>query len=331
MTTRILLLGHGVVGKGLCSLLADKRGRLAEVCGGDLSLVGVATGRRGCAYSPLGLDPLDPLARVSPDWTTERLVREAEYDVLAECTVTDPWSGEPAMSFIRGALTRGKSVTTSNKGPIALDFHGLRRLAATNGARLLFEGTVMAATPLFSALGPGLLGAEVLGFEGVLNGTCNFVIEGMKSGKSFAEALAEAQASGLAEADPTLDVEGWDATLKAIILAQAVMDFPAIRPQDVDRKGISHLTPDDLRDAAERGGAIRHVAVAERKDGKPVLTVGPRFVPASSPLCSIPASAKAVLFRTDCAGEMCITGVGSGGARTAFALLRDIVDIAASR
>ena len=86
-----------------------------------------------------------------------------------------------------------------------------------------------------------------------------------------------------------------------------------------------------ILEAAERGGAIRHVAVAERKDGKPVLTVGPRFVPASSPLCSIPASAKAVLFRTDCAGEMCITGVGSGGARTAFALLRDIVDIAMSR
>ncbi len=327
MTTRVLLLGYGVVGKGLCSLIAGKR----TACGADISLVGVATGRHGCAYAPEGLDPCDPLSRAAPEWTTARLVREADYDVLAECTVTDPKTGEPGLSYIRTALGRGKSVTTSNKGPIALDFHGLRRLAASNGARLLFEGTVMAATPLFSALGPGLLGANILGFEGVLNGTCNFVIEGMKTGKSFAEALAEAQAAGLAEADPALDVEGWDATLKAIILAQAVMDFPAIRPQDVDRKGISHLTPGDLRDAAARGGMIRHVAAAERKDGAPVITVGPKFVPASSPLCSIAASAKAVLFRTDCAGDVCITGVGSGGARTAFALLRDILDIATSR
>ena len=337
MKVRVLLLGCGNVGRGLCSLFSGKGKELAERYGVELSLTGAATRTHGCAVDPDGLDPRDVLSgrafstrpsRVS----TMDLVETSGYDVLAECTVTNPETGEPALSHIRTALERGKSVTTSNKGPIALRFHELRALAKARGARLLYEGTVMAGTPLFSAAHPGFLGAEIASFEGVLNGTCNYMIERMKTGTTFDAALSEAQAKGYAEAEPGTDLGGWDTALKALILAQSFLDFPPMSLRDVDVEGVYGLTPGTLAEAASRGGTVRLVARGERPCAgsgvRPRLSVGPKFLPADHPLANLPETANGVVFSSDATGPVSFMGAGAGGPQTAFAVLRDIIDIA---
>ena len=337
MKVRVLLLGCGNVGRGLCSLLAEKREAIAAKYELEVLLAGVATRTRGCAYAPGGIDPRDVLsgaafgAARAAEETAMDLVERGEYDVLAECTVTNPETGEPGLSYIRAALGRGKSVATSNKGPIALRFHELLSLAKENGARLMYEGTVMAGTPLFSAAGPGFLGADVLSFEGVLNGTCNYMIERMKTGATFDAALSEAQTEGYAEAEPGTDLDGWDTALKAMILAQSFLGYPSVSLGDVDVEGICGLTPGAVSDAAKRGGAIRLIASAERPrtgaTARPRISVRPRFIGADHPLASLPGTANGIVFSTDTTGQVCFTGLGAGGPQTAFALLRDIIDI----
>src|SRR5215211_569093 len=232
---RLALIGFGSAGQGLAQILRDHGEALARRYGVDLRIVAVCTQRRGSLYDPEGLDPAALLAAIAHDghlrnvaglrdWSPLDMIEQAAADVLIELSPTDLITGEPATNHMRAALGRSIHAITANKGPIALHLPELRRLAADAQLYLGYEGTVMSGTPALRLGWSDLAGCEVLEVQGIVNGTTNYILTQMESGMSYADALAEAQRLGYAEADPAGDVEGFDAAAKAIILANIVMD-----------------------------------------------------------------------------------------------------------
>jgi homoserine dehydrogenase len=202
----------------------------------------------------------------------------------------------------------------------------LRSLAAERGVRFLFEGTVMDGTPIFNLADYCLPGVRVLGFSGVLNSTTNLILTGMESGGSFEESLAVAQRQGIAETNPDYDIDGWDAAVKAVALANVLMSAN-LRPGDVVRRGIREVTVEDLDRAASSGMAVRLVARGERSGDGAKLTVNPERVPLSSALGSVRGTSNVLVLETDLMGEIAIVENDPGIKQTAYALLSDMIRI----
>lgn len=343
MKVRILLMGFGNVGKGFCSLLSEKKEMLRNSYGIDAAIVGVCTKSRGNIYNPSGID-LEELADLAEkgghlfpekagfrksSLSAEEMVEQGEYDVLAECTVTTPDGKGPALSYIRSALSMGRSVITTNKGPIAFFYRELVSLADSRGARLLFEGTVMAGTPVFSASLSGLSGSCISGFEGVLNGTCNFILDLLRNGMSYEEALLLAQEKGYAEADPSMDVEGVDTALKAMILSQSLMNVDVPDISEIEIQGISDIDPDLFIKARKNSERIRLVARSNIIKGKSSISVSPVSLSQDHPLYNLPGAVNGLVLSTDTLGNVSMTGKGAGSRETGFALLKDLISLSA--
>lgn len=341
MKVRILLMGFGNVGKGFSSLLIEKEEMIRRSFRLEPIIVGICTKSRGNLYDPKGID-LSKLHQVedgasfmsSPDisacitsFSPDELVARGEYDVLAECTITKKDGRGPALGYIRTALAKGRSVITTNKGPIAFFFNDLNRLAESSGAKLLFEGTVMAGTPVFSTSLAGLSGSSINGFEGVLNGTCNFVLELIQNGMSYENALEQAQKNGYAEADPSMDVEGIDSALKAMILSQVLMGTPVSDLEAVDIHGISDLDLELLNRTRSKSEKIRLIAKGEKVNGKTRLSVRPTSLFPDHPLYNLPGAVNGIVLNTDTLGSVCLTGAGAGSRETGFALLQDLISL----
>jgi homoserine dehydrogenase len=203
-------------------------------------------------------------------------------------------------------------------------------LASRHGVGFRFEGTVMDGTPVFNLVNSCLPGVRVLGFSGVLNSTTNLILTGMESGQSFEESLAEAQRLGIAEADAAYDIDGWDAAVKAVALANVLMDS-ASRPADVDRKGIRAVKVEDLKSAATAGMALRLVARGKQTPNGVKLTVALEEVPASSVLGSVRGTSNALVLETDLMGDIAIVETDPGVEQTAYALLSDMISIRVKR
>jgi len=217
-------------------------------------------------------------------------------------------------------------VTTMNKGPIALHYHELAALARDRGVGLFFEGTVMSGTPLLNVIRETLGGSRISEMRGILNGTTNYILTQMEEGASYPDALAEAQRLGYAEADPTADVEGHDALGKLLILAAVVMDTPLGWDQ-VSCRGISHLTPDDVKRARAEGLRWKLIAQLKRAGEGVEASVSPQAMPANAPLAGVSGAANAITYVTDPLGEVTLVGPGAGRRETGFALLADLLDI----
>jgi homoserine dehydrogenase len=257
------------------------------------------------------------------------VIENCSADILFETTPLNAVDGEPAIDYIRRAMIRRIHVVTANKGPIAFAYSDLKSLAAEQGVNFLFEGTVMDGTPVFNLAEYCLPGVRVLGFSGVLNSTTNLILTGMESGCSFEESLAEAQRRGIAEANADYDIDGWDAAMKAVALANVLMNA-GLRPVDVDRKGIREITVADLNDAAASGMAVRLVARGERSGDAVKLGVNPERVPLSSPLGSVRGTSNVLLLETDLMGEIAIIENDPEVEQTAYALLSDMIRISES-
>ncbi|MDD1682997.1 MAG: homoserine dehydrogenase, partial [Methanoregula sp.] len=246
---KVALIGLGSVGRGVAEMIQKK----------DLGLVltGIADSKSAC-MDPAGIDIAQVLASKKKNGscgdqnlTAEDVIKKADYDALIEVTPTNALSGEPATGYIRAALNRKKHVVTSNKGPIALAQKELSAMARKKGVALRYEATVAGAIPVMHTLESGLAGNEILALYGVLNGTCNYILTRMAAeGLTYEQALMEAREMGYAEADPTYDVQGIDAAIKLVILANTIWDN-GVKLSDVDRTGIDLLTPDALRLADE--------------------------------------------------------------------------------
>jgi homoserine dehydrogenase len=333
------VLGFGTVGQGLAELLLARRRYLAGQLGVELEVVGIADLVKGVAYDPDGLDleralalvgraeSLAALDRGGHGWDALAMARSADIDVLCEATPTDIVTAEPATAHIRAALERGVSVTTTNKGPVALHYHDLAELAAAHSSQLLFEGTVMAGTPLLSVIRETLAGATITEMQGILNGTTNYILTRMEEGLSYEAALAKAQAHGYAEAVPDADVLGHDTLAKVTILANVVLGA-TLRPADSCCQGITAISAADVAQARGQGRRYKLIGRVWRNGDGVRASVAPVLVSLDHPLAGVRDAGNAVTIRTEELGEVTIAGPGAGRRETGFALLSDLITIA---
>ncbi len=338
---RLALIGFGTVGQSLAKIIAAKNADLKQLRHTQLQIVAVATPGKGSLYHPDGLDIaalFDALekdgtfagypdsARLERGWSNLALVRDSNADTVVEVSHTDMTSGQPALDHCRTALAHGKNVVTSNKGPVALAYADLSALATANGVRFLFESTVTAGTPSLRLARRALAGNEITGMRGILNGTTNFILTEMETGKSYADALAQAQSLGYAEADPTADVEGIDALAKVLIVANTVMGC-ALTKDEISCRGISQLTADDIAAAKAVGKRWKLIGEVKKQGGQTTASVQPVLLPLSDPLAQVMGTTNAITYRTDLLGDVTLVGAGAGGIETAAGLLADILAI----
>jgi homoserine dehydrogenase len=333
-TFDLLLIGYGNVAKRFAGLLDEQRQLLARQYGFHARIVGIAT-RHGRAYgtsvvsafrrthSPAEAGHYQP--NILP-FLRDALKRSAAAAgqrrlIVIETTTLDIERGEPASRHIRTALAAGAHVITANKGPVAFAYAGLARAAQRADRRFLFEGAVMDGVPIFNLVRHTLPAVEILGFRGVVNSTTNFILTAMEQGHAFEGALAEMQARGIAEADASLDVEGWDAAAKAAALANVLMGAH-ITPKDVERHGIGPATGRLAREARAAGRRLKLVARAERH-GRGSRRVAPEALPGDDLLAGLEGQQNALILTTDLLEEIAIVQRSGSLTQTAYALLSD--------
>lgn len=248
------------------------------------------------------------------------MISGLEAEVLIETTTSNYKDAEPGMSHIVNAMKNGLHVITVNKGPLALAFPSLMELAIYNQVLLRFSGTVGGGTPILDYAKNSLRGERIVSFEGILNGTTNYILTNMANGMTFKAALADAKKKGYVEADPSLDIDGFDAAAKLVILANWIMDMK-VTIKDIERKGISGVTTTDVKKAAARKCAVKLIASCDRK-----LIVAPKEIPLDDPLC-VNGTLNAITFNSEHSGQQTIIGRGAGGMETASSILRDLLDI----
>ncbi len=334
---RIILIGFGVVGQNLAKLLLSRGEEVYAHYGMKPRIVGVVDSR-GSVISTSGLDLHRLLDAKKNKGTVSgygdgaetsaehgsgavvRMIESVDAEVVVEVSPTDLKTGEPGMTHIITAIKNGRNVITTNKGPLAIALPSLIELAGYNNVLLRFSGTVGGGTPVLEFAKRCLRGDRIVAFRGILNGTTNYILTRMEEGLSFSEALNDAKEKGYAEADPTLDIDGYDAAAKLVIMANWVMR-KKVTMKDVNFTGIRNVTADDVRKALKNGNSIKLIASSNRE-----LTVKPTEVPRNDPLC-VNGTLNAVTFSSENSGEQTIIGKGAGGMETATAVLRDLIEI----
>ena len=340
---RLVIVGFGVVGQGLAELVHTKKDFLQKQFGLSVTLVGVANARHGFIYKADGLDiPMlleMAAARQSitqhpqvQHWATAlEGLQATQADILAEATGTNLRDAEPGISHIRAALMKEMHVVTANKGPAALAAVDLLALAQQQHVQLRMEATVMAGTPVLSTIQQGLAGSRVRSLRGILNGTTNYILTAMAQGRAYAEVLKEAQTQGYAEADPTADVEGYDAVAKVLILAALAFGH-SLKIEQVMRKGITAITKEQMQHAVHNNARIKLIAslkVASELGDTPLdARVEPVELPLSDPLARVDGVMNAITLQTDTLSSVTIIGPGAGRIETGQGLLSDLIAIA---
>ena len=343
----LVLVGFGGVARRFVDLLETQRDHLAMRYGFGFRVVGIATGRHGALFDADGIDTGYAASVVStgslshlsggsadrcPSSARELLAQVTTTSgddnvVVVETTPLGLNSGQPGVDHVRMALTMGADVITANKGPAAFAFRELRDLADRHGRAFLFEGAVLDGLPVFSLLRHTLPAVRVIGFRGIVNTTTNHVLTAMESGVSIDDAVREMQRRGMAEADPSSDIDGWDAAAKTAALANALMDART-NPHEVTRESLRTVSVDDVRTARRTGSSIKLVASAFRRDGRVFTEVRPLLLDGSDPLARLSGTAKGLEIDTDLLGRIQISKSASGVEHTAYALLADLVEVA---
>ena len=317
---KVAVLGCGSVGSQVVRLLDEQAGDLAARVGAPVELVGVAVRRLDAARDvevPEGLLTTDAMG----------LVTREDVDLVVEVI----GGIEPARSLILAALESGASVVTANKALLAEDGPTLFEAAEKAGRDLYYEAAVAGAIPILRPLRESLAGDKVTRVLGIVNGTTNFILDKMDTtGAGFTEALEEAQDLGYAEADPTADVEGFDAAAKAAILASLAF-HSRVTAADVYREGITEVTAADVQSAVEMNSVVKLLAICELRDDAVAVRVHPAMIPRSHPLASVREAYNAVFVESEAAGQLMFYGPGAGGSPTASAVLGDLVTVARNR
>jgi homoserine dehydrogenase len=337
-TYRLAIIGFGNVGQGFTQILRDEGAELAQQYGARFQIVAVSDLLKGSVHDPKGLDPaalLDAIAAsgklerlTAPDrgWNAIETIEWSKADILIELSYTDLKTGEPAITHLRRALELGKHVVTTNKGPIALQYPELKALAEKNHVEIGAEGTVMSGTPSLRMAQELLAAARIRQIQGIVNGTTNYILTQMEAGATYADALKDAQAKGYAEADPTGDVEGFDAAGKVVIMANLLMG-QSLTLADVDRKGITSLTLDDIAQAKAAGERWKLIGRVEAIGDKITASVQPTRLPINHPLASVSGATNAITFSTDLLGDVTLVGPGAGRIETGYAIVGDLLAI----
>jgi homoserine dehydrogenase len=340
-----VLVGFGNVARRFVRLLEEKRVPLS-LEGLDTRVVGIATRRHGRVLSPGGVDAVMLAGRVEsggavgPDTdtagTAATFIREAARRcaaaarqhrlVVVETTTLDIARGQPAIRHVRAALAGGAHVITANKGPVAFAYRALAQAATRADRSFLFEGAVMDGIPIFNLARETLPAATITGFRGVVNSTTNYILTSMENGETFDAALASMQRAGIAEADASFDVDGWDAAAKTAALANVLLGA-RLTPAGVEREGIRDITADRLDTARAGGRRIKLVASAERSGRQVRARVAPMELPSDDLLAGLDGQQNAIIVQTDVLGEFAVVQRGSGLTQTAYALLADLITV----
>ena len=328
---RIILCGFGVVGQSLVKLFDSRAEDLYAKYGLKPRVIAVFDSK-GSAVDKSGLD-FDKLvntkkkfgtvknyANVKNKMTGVEILKNIEADVLIETTASNYKDAEPGMTHITTAMKKGMHVISVNKGPLALAFPSLMELAIYNQVILKFSGTVGGGTPILDYAKNSLRGERITSFDGILNGTTNYILSNMTTGLTFEDALKDAKEKGYVEADESLDLDGLDAAAKLVILANWVMGIKVTMP-DIDCTGIRKVTTEDIKQAAKKNCAVKLIASCNDK-----LVVGPKEIPKDDPLC-VNGTLNAIAFTSEHSGTQTIIGRGAGGIETASSILRDLLDI----
>jgi homoserine dehydrogenase len=341
-TQRVILCGFGKVGRAFARLVDERRDLLQARYGLGLQLVAVVD-IGGAALAPRSLRMIPPaelIAHVNaggavegfgafgmPGATGQAVIDSLEADLVVEATPTNLRTGEPGLRHMRAALRRGMHVIAANKGPLVLCYAELQELAQEHQAQIYMSAATAAALPTLDVGQTCLAGAQILAIEGILNGTTNFILTKMQEESySYLDALQEAQSRGIAETDPTLDVEGFDTANKLILLSNTLLGT-RFGPDDVDRRGITQITPQMVIDARRAGKSLKLVGQARISQGSVHLSVAPEELPLGHPLASVHGAEKAVTYETDTMGRVTVMGGQSSPTGAAAALLKDIINL----
>ena len=342
-TRRVILCGLGRVGRAFVQLLRERRELLREQYDLDLRLVavvdigGVALAPGALEAMPLAelLDHLNMGGRVEafgdfgiPGTAGEAVIDSVDADVMVETTPTNLTTGEPGLRHMRAALLRGMDVVAANKGPLVLRYVELHELAQTHRARIAMSAATAAALPTLDVGQTCLAGAKILGIEGILNGTTNFILTKMQAENyPYLDALQEAQTRGIAETDPALDVEGYDTANKLILLSNALLGT-RFGPGHVNRRGITQISAQIVADARRAGKSLKLIGRAHGGHGSIHLSVSPEELPPDHPLATVHGAEEAVMYDTDTMGRITVVGGNSSPMGAAAALLKDIINLA---
>jgi len=338
MKHRLIFIGFGVVGQGLTEILINKKDFLKKKHGFEYEIVAVTDMLKGAIANPAGLDPKKMLALIKDGKKLDEYpqgtkgldalatINQVDADIMIEVSYTDVKTGEPATSHCKAAFNRGMHVVTSNKGPVSLFYNDLMKLAAKKNLMFGIEGTVMSGTPVLNTGMKSLAGCTITRISGILNGTTNYILTEMERGKAYEEVLKKAQELGYAEADPTGDVEGWDALAKVIILSNVLMGGD-VKFKDAEREGITKITLEDIQKAKAEGARWKLIGETSVQEGKIKAKVGPKKLLLSDPLASVMGATNAITFQTDLMGNVTVIGKGAGRTETGFSILTDLLDI----
>jgi homoserine dehydrogenase len=344
VTFDLVLVGFGNVARRFVGLLRERRTLLERDQQVSARVVGIVTRRHGQVFSRKGIDAVALARRVErgesigpPALSSVEFIREATKRcataagmrrlVVVETTTLDIARGEPAIAHVRAGLGGNAHVITANKGPAAFAYHALAGEANRVDRRFLFEGAVMDGIPIFNLVRETLPAVAITGFRGVVNSTTNFMITAMERGGTFDDALAEMQARGIAEADPTLDVDGWDAAAKTAALANVLLGA-RLTPRTVNRQGISADTRRQALEARAAGQRLKLVARVHRDGRRITASVAPEALPEDDLLSGLEGQQNAIIFQTDLLDEIAVVQRGGSLTQTAYALLSDLVTIA---
>ena len=341
MHYKLASIGFGNVARSLVRLFERKRYLLKQEYAITYSITGIATGRHGFAVNPDGLDTQKALELVESGQSINPLstfqvgdslavIKHSQADVMFENSPVNYDTGQPAIDHARAALHSGMHVSTANKGTVVHAYQELSTLAKSKGKKFMFESTVLGGTPVFSTFREALPLAELMSFKGIINATTNVVLSRMEEGESFDDAVEYCQSIGIAETDPSGDVDGWDASIKVAALATVLMNTP-LKPQEVERKGIREITPEMVNQAKANGRRWKLVASAERVGDQIQARVAPELVDSSSPLYGMMGSSTGLTFRTDVLPDYSVTvsereGMKGGPEETAYGLFADFVN-----
>ncbi len=336
---RLALLGFGSVGQEFCRILKEQNERWAADYGFSYKVVAIATRSRGTLFDEKGINLESALEEIAANgcFTSDNpaysqinpiaITALTCVDLVFEITTLNIKDGEPATAHITAALENGKHVITANKGPIAFNFHKLKSLAENRDRHFLFEGTVMDGAPVFNLVRETLPGCRVTGFSGILNGTTNYILCEMAAGISFETALQRAQQMGWAEADPSHDLDGWDAAAKTAALLNVLMGAKT-NPLQIARTGVSAISAEMIADATAGGKVIKLLCEGYMVNGAARGRVAPVTLGRSHPLARISGTTSALTIETDFAGKLTIEIEDPKIEQTAYALISDLLTIA---
>lgn len=340
---RLALTGFGNVGQGVAQLLSENGEEYRRTYGVDLVLSGVAD-RGGALVASDGISP-DMLLKAKrehgsiaggpdgkPGMRGDEFLDAARAVVLIEAASTNFTDAEPGWGYAHGAVARGMDVVLASKGALVLHFDELMDMAARAGRRVLYAATIGAPVPILELAGQVLVGVRILELDGIVNATANQILAVMSDGHTYEEGVKAAQEAGVAETDPTLDVDGWDAAAKAVILARTIFGAP-VTLDEVQRQGIRGITAEQLTTARESGQVYKLIARITRGEKGVSATVQPELRSRDDPLGRLPGTGMGVVFKTDLLGELTSTVAGGsgGGIVTALTVLRDVVNLARER